>query len=61
MSVEVCPPIMRLAAQQPFRHRIGQQTEEIAMGSAHQNVNRFRQVKVLPFSVVGRNHLGNPG
>jgi len=61
VSVEVCSLITRLAAQRPFRRKIGQQTEEIAMQCANQELNRLRQPNVLPFSAGWWCYLGNLG
>jgi hypothetical protein len=61
VSAEVRPPITRLAAQQPFNRRTSQQTEEIAMGSTHSNVNRLRQLKVVSFLASWRCYPGNLG
>ena len=59
MSVEVCPPITKLAAQRPFNRKMGQQTEEIAMRNVNQDLNRLRQPNVLPFSASWRCYPGN--
>ncbi len=65
MSVEVCSPLTSLVAQQPFRRKIGQQTEEIAMQiamqCANQDLNRLRQPNLLPYSASWRCYLGNLG
>ncbi len=61
MSVEVCLPITRLVAQRPFNRKIGQQTGEIAMQCANQDLNRLRQPNVLPFSTSWRCYPGNLG
>ena len=42
VSVEVRPPITRLAAQRWFSRQIGQSAEEIAMQNANQALNRLR-------------------
>ena len=54
MSVEVCPPMTRLAAHRPFGRKVGEQTEKFAMRSTHQKVNHLRQPHVLPFSASER-------
>ena len=59
-SVEVCSPRTRLAAQRPFIRKIRQQTEEIAMRSANQKLNRSRQPNALSCSAYERWYLGNP-
>ena len=46
-SVEVCPPITRLAAYRPYSCKIDQQTEEIATQRANQDLNRLRQPILL--------------
>ncbi len=61
MSVEVCSPVTRLAAQRPFRRKIGQQMVEIAMQCANQDLPRPRQPNVLPFSANWRCYPGNLG
>ncbi len=61
MSVEVCSPLTNLAAQRPFRRKIGQQTEEIAMQCANQDLNPLRQPNLLPFSASWRCYPGNLG
>jgi hypothetical protein len=40
-GVELIPPVRRLAAQRPFRRKIGQQTEEIAVQCANQDLIAF--------------------
>jgi hypothetical protein len=40
VSVEVCRPITRLAAQRPFDRRTSQQTEEIAVRNEYQDMIR---------------------
>jgi hypothetical protein len=50
-----------LAAQRPLHCKIGQQTEEIAMQSANQDLIRLRQPNVLPFSASWTCYLGNLG
>ncbi len=59
ISVEVCLPVTRLAAHRPFHREIGQQTEEIAAHNVNQDLNRLRQLNVLPFSASWRCYLGN--
>ncbi len=36
VSVDVCPPITRLAAQGPFNRKTSQQTEKLAMGNVNE-------------------------
>ena len=53
VSVEVRPPIMKLAAQRQFNRQIGQPADKFAMRNANQALYRFRQPNVLPlFSPV---------
>ncbi len=40
------------AAQRPLRRKIGQQTEEIAMQCANQDLNHLRQPNTLPVRPV---------
>ncbi len=54
-------PLTSLAAQRPFRRKIGQQPEGIAMQCANQDLNRLRQPNLLPFSASWRCYLGNLG
>ncbi len=61
MTVEVCRPFSRLAAQRLLNRRTSEQTEEIAMQRANQDLNRLRQPNVLPFSASGRWYSGNLG
>ncbi len=61
MSVEMCLPITRLAAQRPFNRKTSQHTEEIAMRNANQEPNRLREPNMLPFSASWRCYLGNLG
>ncbi len=61
VSTEVCPPITRSATHRPISSKIKQQTEEIAMQRANQDLNRLRQANVLPFSASGRWYSGNLG
>ncbi len=60
MSVEVCRPFTRMAAQRPFDRKVGQQTEEIVMQRVNKILNRPRQRNVLPFSPSWRCYPGNP-
>ncbi len=61
MSVEVCRPFTRLAAQRPFNRKTSQQTEEIAMRNVNQDLNRLRQPNLLSFSASWRRYPGNLG
>ncbi len=61
MSVEVWPPITRLAAQRPFNRKINHPAEGIAMHNGNQDRFRLRQPNVLPFSASWRCYLGNLG
>ena len=61
MSVEVCSPVTRLAAERPFNRKTSQQTEQIAMRIVNQDLNRIRQRNLLPFSVNLRCYPGNFG
>ena len=61
VSVEVCLPITRLAAQWPFNRKTSQQTEEIAMRNVNQDLRRLRQPYLLSFSASLRCYLGNLG
>jgi hypothetical protein len=51
----------RLLAQRPFNREIGQQTEEIAMQNANQDLSRLQDPNLLPFAASRRCHPGNLG
>ena len=53
MSVEVRPPIMRLAAQRLFNRKTNQAMEEIAMRNVNQDLCRLRQPNLLRFRPAG--------
>ncbi len=59
MSVEVCPPFTRLAAQPLFNRKKQPTNEEFAMNNANQDANRLRQPNVLQFLAGWRCYQGN--
>jgi hypothetical protein len=61
VSVEVRPPITRLAVQRLFNRKSSHQAEDIAMQHANQGPSRPRQPNVLPFSASWRCYPGNLG